>query len=87
MKGKKVLGSWQIQADKKNIYKNRYEVLSTNPRSINQYEVQNLTEPQTGPDIPRPVNNKRSEVRTRGVPGKIKKKIIIIGDSHATVCG
>jgi hypothetical protein len=48
--------------------------------------LQNLNEPQTGPDIPSPVNNKRSEVRTRGVPGKRKQKIIIIGDSHATGC-
>jgi len=32
------------------------------------------------------VNNKRTEVRTRGVPGKRKPKIIIIGDSHAKEC-
>jgi hypothetical protein len=45
------------------------------PRSVNWYEVlQNLNEPKTKPNNLGPVNNKRSEVRTRGVPGKRKKK-------------
>jgi hypothetical protein len=45
------------------------------PRSVNWYEVlQNLNEPKTGPDNLGPVNNKRSVVRTRGVPGKRKQK-------------
>jgi hypothetical protein len=57
------------------------------PRSVNWYEVlQNLNEPKTGPDSLGLVNNKSSEVRTRGVPGKRKQKIIIIGDSHAKGC-
>lgn len=57
------------------------------PRSVNQYEVlQNLKEPKTGPDNLGLVNNKRSEVRTKGVPGKIKQNIIKIGDSHAKGC-
>jgi hypothetical protein len=57
------------------------------PRSVNQYEVlQNLTEPKTGPDNLGLVNNKRSEVRTKGVPGKRKRKIIKIGHSHAKGC-
>ena len=54
------------------------------PRSVNQYEVlQNLNEPKTGPDNLGLVNNKRSEVRTKGVRGKRKQKISTTGDSHA----
>jgi hypothetical protein len=54
------------------------------PRSVNRYEVlQNLSEPKTGPDDLGPVNNKRSEVRKRGVPGTRKQTIIIIGDIQA----
>jgi hypothetical protein len=48
--------------------------------------LQNLHELKTGLDNLGPVNNKRYEVRTRGVPGKRKQKIIIIGDSHAKGC-
>ena len=40
----------------------------------------------TGPNNLGPVNNKRTKVRTRGVPGKRKQKIIIIVDSHAKRC-
>jgi hypothetical protein len=55
------------------------------PRSVNWYEVlQNLNELKTGPGNLGPVSNKRSVVRTRGVPGK--KNIIIIGDSHVKGC-
>jgi hypothetical protein len=32
------------------------------------------------------VNNKRSENRTKGVPGTRRQKVIIIGDSHARGC-
>ena len=57
------------------------------PSSVKWYEaLQNLSESKIGPDSLGPVNNKRSEVRTRGVPGKIKQKIIIIGESHAKGC-
>jgi hypothetical protein len=57
------------------------------PRSVNRYKVlQNLNEPKTGPDNVGPVNNKRCEARTKGVPGKIKQKVIIIVDSHARGC-
>jgi hypothetical protein len=56
--------------------------------SIYRYEVlPNLTDPQPGHDIPNLVNNNKSEVKTRGVQRKIKKKSIIIGDSHAKECG
>jgi hypothetical protein len=45
------------------------------PRSVNWYEVlQSLNEPKTGCDNLGPVNNKRSEVRTKGVPEKRKQK-------------
>ena len=57
------------------------------PRSVNRYEVlQKLNEPKTGPCNLGPVNNKRSEVRTKRVPGKKKRKIIIIIDGHAKGC-
>ena len=53
-------------------------------RNVNRYEVlQNLNEPKTGPGILGTVNNRKCEVRTKGVPGKRKQKVIILGDSHA----
>ena len=48
--------------------------------------LQNLNEPKTGPDNLGLVNDKRCEVRTKGVPGKREQKVIIIGDSHAKGC-
>jgi len=48
--------------------------------------LQNLNELKTGPDNLGLVNDKRCEVRTKGVPGKRKQKVIIIGDSHAKGC-
>jgi hypothetical protein len=57
------------------------------PRSVNRYEaLQNLNEPKTGPGNLGTVNNKRCEIKTKGVPGKRKQKVIIIGDSHAKGC-
>ena len=48
--------------------------------------LQNLNEPKTGPDNLGLVKNKRSEVRTKGVSGKRKQKILKIGDSYAKGC-
>ena len=54
------------------------------PRSVNRYEVlQNLNELKTRPGNLGTVNNRKCEVRTKGVPGKRKQKVIKIGDSHA----
>ena len=57
------------------------------PRSVNRYEVlQNLKEPKTGPRNLGTANNRKCEVRTKGVSGERKQKVIIIGDSHAKGC-